>query len=421
MIKVRFAPSPTGEMHIGNLRTAIFNWIFAKQNKGEFFIRIEDTDEARSKTEYTHKIFQILKKMSIDFDEFKKETEGIKEGVLYQSLRKNVYVKYAKELFNKGFAFYCQCPQDSEILCSCLNKNLNKGVLRFKIPKNTILSFNDMVFGQLSINSDTLDNFALLRSDESPTYMLSVVIDDLEMEITHIIRGEDHKTNTFKQILLYEALKAKIPLFAHLPLIIGADNKKLSKRNGNSSVEFYLNQGFVPDAFFNILLKLGWGYKNEEIISKERILEIFNFTDIKKSPAKFDEIKCKKFSGTYLRNFNYSQEVSDFILEKYNFKIPEISKLYEEVGKRADTFDDFYNQLSFLFYKPELNNEISKNILDLINSIDPKNRDNYFNIIKNYCEDKSLNFKEVSAQIRLYFTGQKFSIDIFLILELLKV
>jgi len=437
MIKVRFAPSPTGEMHIGNLRTAIINWIFARKFQGKLYLRIEDTDGERSKDEYVEKLLKVLKTMKIDYDEFD-NNKGTEKGIMYQSKRLEIYRKKAQEIYNQGMAFYCECEKDSEEICLCKNKNLEKGVLRFRVP-DRVLSFEDRIFGKLEIESKTLENFALLRSDGSPTYMLAVVVDDIEMEITHIIRGEDHKTNTFKQILIYEALNSKIPEFAHLPIIIGEDNKKLSKRNGNVNVQYYLNQGFVPDSLFNFLLRLGWGYKNEEIISKERIKEIFDFRDVKRSPAKFDEKKCLSFSKTYLKNKEYCEELKQYIEEFKNLTLTPrenrfIEEIYEEVSKRSSTFSEFYEHIDFIFKNKKFLEDKNFIMLDFLkNPADPADKQyygileelfststNFFYRLKELCPKYEVDFKEISGYLRQKITGKEFSPDIFIIIELLE-
>lgn len=418
MVRVRFAPSPTGQMHIGNLRTAIFNWVFAKKNHGKFFVRIEDTDKNRSTQEFFNQIFDTLAEMKIDFDPFEEPIEGNQAGIIVQSDRTSVYQKYAQKLLDAGFGFFCDCLPEAE-LCGCIGKSLTSGALRFKTPKAKLIKFNDLVFGNLEIKSDTLENFVLLRSDGSPTYMLAVVVDDLEMNISHVIRGEDHKTNTFKQILLYEALHVTPPKFAHLPMIIGADRKKLSKRNGNTSVYYYLQEGFVPDSLFNILLKLGWGSGNEEIISKEKIINIFEFADVKKSPAYFDEKKLYSFSGKYLRSYNYTSDASIFLDKHFHVRSEKIALLYPEVVKRANTFREFYTQVKFLFEPCNSDIKLEENVYLCLENIAFWSKEEIFSKIKELCQTNVLSVKETTSTLRLKITGHDFSPDIFLIMEIL--
>jgi glutamyl-tRNA synthetase len=419
MIRVRFAPSPTGEMHIGNLRTAIFNWIFAKQNHGKFFIRIEDTDKNRSKTEFFDQIFEILSHIGLDFTKYTEEIQGCQNGVLIQSLRANIYQEYTQKLLDKNHAFFCQCPEDSEI-CECSNKNFQNGAVRYRVTPNEIWGFKDMVFGDLAINSDSIENFALLRKDGSPTYMLAVVVDDIEMAISHVIRGEDHKTNTFKQLMLYKSFECSPPKFAHLPIIIGSDGKKLSKRNGNTSVKYYLDKGYVPDALFNIILKLGWGSGNEEIISKEKIIEIFSFNDVKKSPARFDEVKLQAFSGKYLRVHDYTKLLKEYLKHKYHFSSDLIDKLYFEVAKRANTFDDCYEQLRFINDKPHCNIKIDTKIIKFFQNYSQKwNQADLLESLREFCNENKLDFKAITSELRQKITGKTFSPDLFLIIECL--
>lgn len=415
MCRVRFAPSPTGEMHIGNLRTAIFNWLFAKINNGKFFIRIEDTDKARSKPEFFSQIFDILKLMKLDFDRFEKE--GNMNGILIQSQRNNIYLEAVKKIIAKGYGFYCQCEPEAET-CQCIDKDYKHGAVRYKVPKNQIISYEDMVFGHLEINTDTLENFCILRSDQTPTYMLAVVVDDIDMEISHVIRGEDHKTNTFKQILLYRTLESKAPQFGHLPMIIGEDGKKLSKRNGNTSVKYYIDKGYVVDAIFNMFVKLGWGSGNEEVITRENLLKIFKIRDIKKSPAKFDEKKLYSFSGKYLRMNKYIEEVIE-VLERVYKIVPSydhIVMLYDEISKRANTLIEMAENYVEIFNIKDL--PISADLFELLINVD-LSRNQVYDIIKKYCFDNNIDLKDFIGNLRKKMLNKDHSIDMFLIISFL--
>lgn len=346
MVRVRFAPSPTGIPHVGNIRTAIFNWLFAKKELGKFFIRIEDTDLERSKKDYEDKIFEILQWFQLDYE----------PEVIRQSDRFSIYREYAEKLLGIN-AYYCDCHDE---ICLCKNKNYKDGAIRFNVPNKSI-KFNDLIFGELGIKTEILEDFVLLRKDKTPTYMLCVVIDDYLTNISHVLRGEDHKTNTFKQLLLYEALGWTPPKFGHFPMIIGEDRKKLSKRNGNVSMDYYINEGFLPSAMFNFLLKLGFGYKNEEIISKNRALEIFNLENIRKSPALFDIKKLNSFSLHYMKEENLYEKFlnyfSHYLEQNYNI-FPthnhEILKpLYEIYKIRSSTLKELSRNLEFIYISTE--------------------------------------------------------------------
>lgn len=387
MNKTRFAPSPTGEMHIANLRAAIINWIFAKQTGGKFYIRIEDTDIERSKPEYEAKIFEILNWMKLDHE----------KEVLKQSERIEIYHEKAKEIAN--YTYYCICDSlpENKKKCPCRDKKHTEGVLRFKTPTTGSTEYTDMIFGKLSYPNEEIEDFALIRSNGIPTYMFAVVVDDLEMQITHIIRGEDHKTNTFKQILLYKAFNKPMPQFGHLSMIKGSDGQKLSKRNRDASVQSYLDDGYIPDAIFNFLVKLGWGYGNEEIISRERILQIFDITRMKSSPCSFDLKKLKAFSAHYLRENN--TYVLNILIKKYGEKIKDIwDKIGSEILKRSSIMQDVYENLSwYLDYAPH------KHVFQTdIKSLDINNMD-----------------KEQMKDLRLILTNKEVGLNLFDIINIL--
>jgi glutamyl-tRNA synthetase len=332
-MRTRFPPSPTGNMQIGNSRTALFCYLWAMKNKGKFFLRIEDTDVERSKDEYVTGIKEVLKYLGLQYE----------DHVLYQSKRWHIYKKYALDIYNRGFAYYCDC--ESLENCQCKDKNKNAGVLRFKVPDEGELSFEDTIYGRLSTNLKEIEDFALLRSDGTATYMLAVVVDDHETEITDVIRGEDHKNNTFKQILIYNSLGWDVPKFSHLPLIKGKDGKKLSKRKDDVTIKRYIEMGVLPEAMFNFLLRLGWGYKNEEIFDFKRALEVFDINDVKRSAATFYEEKLLYLSGYYMKEKSV-EEVKKLIYNKHGVMVPDC--IVPELTKRAKTLTELYENTEFL-------------------------------------------------------------------------
>ncbi|MDQ7054444.1 MAG: glutamate--tRNA ligase, partial [candidate division KSB1 bacterium] len=280
MIKVRFAPSPTGYLHIGGARTAIFNWLFARQQSGQFLLRIEDTDRERSGQEMIGAIFQGLRWLGLDWDG---------EPVL-QSQRLDIYRDYANRLVREGRAFRCFCPPEKIMrqreqaiqqkitfrydgTCRNLSpdevqQRLDAGeafTIRFRLPEGPV-QFQDLLHGAITVEHEVLDDFIVLRSDGTPTYHLAVVVDDYEMGITHVIRGDDHLSNTPKQVLLYEAFGWQMPQFLHVPLIHGPDRRRLSKRHGATSVQEYRDRGYLPEAMFNYLTLLGWSPGTDEEI-----------------------------------------------------------------------------------------------------------------------------------------------------------
>ncbi len=316
-IRTRFAPSPTGYLHVGGARTALFNWLFARKHGGKFLLRIEDTDRERSSEEMTRKIFEGLVWLGLTWD----------EDIVYQGKRANVHRQIAYQLVQQGKAYPCFCTP--EVLAhkreqarkekrayrydgTCRNltpeevkHRMAKGVpyaIRFKVTPQ-IIRWEDGVHGPIEVNSRELDDFILLRSDGSPIYHLAVVVDDHHMRITHVIRGDDHISNTPKQILLYQALEWEIPHFAHLPLILGPDKKRLSKRHGATAVDEYQRMGILPEAMFNYLALLGWSPGDDrEILSREEILQAFDLQGISKNNAVFDEKKLIWMNGQYIHH-----------------------------------------------------------------------------------------------------------------------
>lgn len=273
MVRVRFAPSPTGYLHIGSARTALFNWLYARRNKGAILLRIEDTDKARSKKEFLDEIITDLKWLGIDWD----------EEPIYQSKRFDVYREAAERLVKEGKAY-----REGE---ACI----------FKMEKGRTINLDDMIHGRISFNTDDIKDQVLIKSDGSPAYNFSCVIDDAYLKITHIIRGDDHVSNTPKQILFYEALGITPPQFGHMPLIMGTDGAKLSKRHGGVAVEEYKKEGYLPEALVNYLLLLGWSPgEDREIISLDEAVKIFDIDHMKGVQAKFDLNKLRWMNGEYI-------------------------------------------------------------------------------------------------------------------------
>ncbi len=326
MVRVRFAPSPTGQLHVGALRTALFNWLFARQQKGRLVLRIEDTDVSRSSEEMTRTILEALSWIGLDWD----------EGPIYQSQRFEVYRRAARQLVSHGQAYYCFCtPEeidrrreeakargqhwkyDRECLHLPAEKKdelLKKGVpaaIRFLIPAG-LTEFEDLIHGRVSVENQNLEDFVLLRSDGFPTYHLSVVVDDLEARITHVIRGDDHITNTPKQILLYRAFQAELPRFAHLPLILGPDRKKLSKRHGHTAVLSFRDQGYLPLAFFNFMAQLSWSPGREEkLYSREEMITEFSLEHISKGSPVFDLNKLQWLNSRLINEMPVADLVNE--------------------------------------------------------------------------------------------------------------
>ncbi len=317
-IRVRFAPSPTGYLHVGGARTALYNWLFARHHGGAFILRIEDTDADRSKPELSQAILESLKWLGLDWD----------EGPFYQSQRLERYRDMAAELEERDHAYPCFClpeelqakraqaeaqkrPWKYDGVCRNISEQERQRrraeshpcALRFRVPATGQTSFDDQVFGHVELENYEIEDFVLLRSDGHPTYHLGVVADDLDMGITHVVRGADHLSNTPKQILVYRALGAPEPLFAHLPLILGPDKQRLSKRHGATSVGAYREMGILPEALVNFLALLGWTPGDQqEIVPLEEMVKQFELTAVSKSNAVFDPEKLAWMNSEYLRH-----------------------------------------------------------------------------------------------------------------------
>ncbi len=329
-IITRFAPSPSGFLHIGGARTALFNWLIAKNQGGKFLLRIEDTDRKRSTSEAVDAIFTGLNWLGINWD----------DEAYSQFERQKNHTIIANELLAKGKAYHCYCSPEE--LVDMREKARAQGssrlyngfwrdkdplsapsniapVVRLKVPLKGDTSFRDAIQGSVTVSNRTLDDMILIRADGTPTYMLAVVVDDHDMNISHVVRGDDHLTNTFRQIQIYKAMDWDLPIFAHMPLLHGADGGKLSKRHGALGVDAYREMGFLPEAVNNYLLRLGWSHGNDEIISQEDAIKWFDITNVGKSPARFDLDKLNNLNGHYIKKCDNKRLIS--LIQ------PEISKL----------------------------------------------------------------------------------------------
>lgn len=365
-VRCRFAPSPTGYLHVGGARTALFNYLFAKRNSGTFILRIEDTDRERSTQDATDAILQGLEWLELPCD----------EGPYFQSERNALYREYAVHLLNSGNAYPCTCspeeleakrneqrnkhqkpqydrrhrPQDCVAQSTALPTG-NEGipfVIRLRAPLEGQLVFHDLIIGEVVTPSEEIDDFILLRSDGTPTYNFTVVVDDIDMRISHVIRGMDHVSNTPKQILIYQALRAELPRFAHMPMILGPDKKKLSKRHGATSVVEYKHQGFLPDAFVNYLARLGWSHGDQEIFTRSELCSLFSLENVGKSAAVFDWNKLLWVSAQHIKMASTEKlalGVIDFLTfqgfpgSKLNTD-PAFLKLLESLRERSQTLKD---------------------------------------------------------------------------------
>ena len=330
MVITRFAPSPTGNLHIGGARTALFNWLYAKNQGGKFLLRIEDTDKARSEAKYVESILESLDWLGINHD----------DSLIYQSDRTDKYKEAVNKLLESGHAYYCNCSKEdldklrSEQQKSGLkpkydgrnrDKSLEKSVdtvVRFKTPLDGEISLNDTLKGAVTVNNKELDDLIIQRADGSPTYNLTVVVDDVEMGITNVIRGDDHLNNTYRQIHMMKALGYKTPTYTHIPLIMGEDRKRLSKRHGATSTYDFRSEGILPISIINYLARLGWAEGDKEKFTLEELVNLFNLKGLNKSASIFDYKKL-------------------YSLNKYFIKELEIHDLYKEFMHLTDDFKDF--------------------------------------------------------------------------------
>jgi glutamyl-tRNA synthetase len=336
MIRTRFAPSPTGYLHLGGARTALFNWAYARRHGGKFILRVEDTDLERSTQESVQAIFDAMRWLDLDWD----------EDVYFQMKRLARYKDAAERLLSKGLAYWAY--ETKEELDAMREAQVARGekprydrrwrgskdtppagrtpVLRFKNPVSGDVTWNDLVKGPITVSNDELDDLVLLRTDGVPTYNFGVVVDDIDMAMTHVIRGDDHVNNTPRQINLYRALGADLPHFAHVPMILGADGQRLSKRHGAVNVMQYRDDGFLPDAMVNYLARLGWSHGDEEMFTREQLVEWFDLEHVSKSPARWDPEKLKWMNGEYLRKLPDTELASRLAREK-----PELYKFVASV------------------------------------------------------------------------------------------
>ncbi len=371
-VRVRFAPSPTGHLHIGSARTAVFNWLYARHTGGKFLLRIEDTDPERSKQEYTEAILDGLKWLGLDWD----------EALVYQSRRLAVYKETAEKMVSEGKAYYCGCTAAE--LDDMREKALKTGgkprydgrcrnrkdhpadrprVIRFQSQSAGATVVEDLIQGRVSFDNAELDDLIILRSDGTPTYNFSAVIDDHAMKITHIIRGNDHLNNTPRQIQIYQALGYDLPAFAHHPLILGEDRSKLSKRHGATGLTQYREEGYLPEAMVNFLVRIGWSHGDQEVFKTKEMIEYFDLKDLTPSPGVWNQEKLVWINGDYIRNTPIDR-LADLALPFFQKKGYPAQKddyllaIIKDYQVRAKTIADFAEMAGFYYveevqYDPE--------------------------------------------------------------------
>lgn len=382
-VRVRFAPSPTGYLHVGGARTALFNWLFARHHGGVFVLRIEDTDTERSTKESMECILESMRWLGLDWDEGPEV--GGDYGPYLQSERGEYYQEAVEKLLRMGRAYKCYCtPEELDEMrekalaegrapkydgrcrdltpeeCAKLEAMGRKPVIRFKTNMDGETVINDLIRGPVTFANEVLDDFVLVKSDGGPTYNFAVVVDDVAMGITHVIRGEDHLSNTPRQIQLYEALGYALPQFAHIPMILGPDRKRLSKRHGATSVMEYEGAGYLPEAFVNYLALLGWAYDDHtELFTREELIAKFTLDKVSKNPAVFDNKKLLWMNGVYLRDLPLEDLVkrgvpwmqrSGYLPEELDDKLRDkVSKVFAAVQTRVRTLEELVNASYYFF------------------------------------------------------------------------
>ncbi|GJL75856.1 MAG: glutamate--tRNA ligase [Nitrosomonas sp.] len=446
IVRTRFAPSPTGYLHIGGARTALFSWAYARKHGGQFILRIEDTDLERSTKESIKAIHDGMEWLGLNYD----------EGPFYQMERLQRYQEVAQQLLQNDQAYYCYASKEEldemreQQLVAGLKPRYDgrwrdskqappanvKPVIRFKNPLAGYATFNDMIKGKITVANNELDDLVLIRSDGVPTYNFSVVLDDLDMNITHVIRGDDHVNNTPRQINILKALGAPLPEYAHVPMILGANGERLSKRHGAVSVMQYRNDGYLPEALINYLARLGWSHGDEEIFSREQLVEWFDLASISRSPAKFNPEKLHWLNQQYLKktdNSRLAELVAPF-LRKDGCDVqkgPDLPRVIDLLKERVNTIEELADAAVFFFRPLAPSDELKTQfftleskplIMDLmekLNLIEDWNREEIHQTIKNIVKDHAVKFPKVAMPLRVMVTGEMHTPSIDAILELL--
>lgn len=445
MIVTRFAPSPTGFLHIGSARTALFNYLFARAHGGKFLLRIEDTDKTRSTLEAKEAILSSMKWLELNWD----------GEAVYQSSREQRHREVALTLLDKDKAYYCFSSQEE--IEAARNEAIAKNepfifkspwreadpstypedraaVIRLKVPRDGETITHDLVQGDVKVENQHIDDIILLRSDGTPTYMLAVVVDDHDMGVTHIIRGDDHLTNTPKQILLYQAFGWDIPIFAHIPLIHGPDGAKLSKRHGAVGVEWYKDAGYLPEAMCNYLLRLGWSHGNDEIISRNEALEWFDLEHIGKSPSRLDFQKMNNLNSHYIKmaDSNYLSNIAIKALQADEESAEYIRRGMDNLKTRANLIPELIAIAKIYLVNQEI--EISEEaraiinntdktllteIIALISELDKLEHDIIQIKFKEFANYKGMKIGEIMKPIRALLTGSTASPSLFEIIAII--
>ena len=430
-VRVRFAPSPTGHLHIGGARTALFNYLFAKHNQGTFILRVEDTDRERSLEEYTDKILEGMEWLGLSHN----------EGPFFQSERMDLYKDHIQKLMDEGKAYRCYCTPEEitayreEAMKSGKKPKYNYKcrersdqpdlpfTIRIKAPMEGETTYHDICRGEITFDNRELDDFIIARSDGTPTYNLTVVVDDVEMKITHIIRGDDHINNTPKQVILYNALGCPIPEFAHLPMIHGPDKKKLSKRHGAVSVVEYREMGYLPEAMQNYLARLGWAHGDQEIFTEDELIKFFDLAQVSKSASVFDVEKLGWVNSQHLLKLS-DEEIFDLAtpyFDKHDVHCKDRSYAIAAIKTERDRYRtlDELPQVSAFYFTEEVTfdekaktkwlddagKETLKKVRDAIEAAPEISEENLSAIFKLLIEETGLKMLKLAQPCRVALTG----------------
>ena len=421
-IITRFAPSPTGWLHIGGVRTALYAWLYAKKNNGKFYLRIDDTDTTRSTSEYKDSIISALNQLGLNHD----------DEIIYQSKRFEHYINKIEKLLENDMAYYDKVEvnektKETDLSIQYENRLNKEGyVIRFKNQKEKSIVVNDSVHGEVTFDPKNFFDVVILRSNGVPTYNLTSVIDDIDLGITHLIRGDDHLSNLPVQINLFKSFNAQIPSFSHLPMIHGIDGKRLSKRHGAVDINHFLNEGYRIDAIINYLAKTGWSFGDQEIFSIPELIELFDLNRITKSAATFDIDKLNWLNQYYIKNDsidNIADEILPFLLSKNLPNKPEKNQYLKDILalgiEREYSMKNIANSIVYFYmneldydlkqiekYKPEQATNILKNIISKLFIIDFSDKASISACVKETCKELSLKFKDVGPLIRFATTGK---------------
>ena len=445
-IITRFPPSPTGYLHVGGARTALFNWLYARKHNGKFVLRIEDTDTVRSTKTSVDAIFEAMEWLELDWD----------EGPYFQSDRFDLYREYLEKLLASGDAYYCTCtPDEVEAMRQkamaaggkpkydgrCRERGLPKtdnAVIRFKSPLTGTTVVEDVIKGNIVFQNTEQDDFVICRSDGTPTYNFVVVVDDITMGINTVIRGDDHVMNTPKQILLYKALKAALPVFGHVPMVLGKDKTRLSKRHGAMSVTAYRDMGFLPDAFINYLARLGWSHGDQEFFTRDELVEKFNLESIGKSAGVFDPDKLTALNADHIRAASVGQlvpRVRPFLADKGYDAADDryLADVVSTLHTRSKTLVEMADGAHFYFredvrpydekavkkfFNPDAARMLTL-LADRLNDLPNLEEKTQEGAFKSVMETTGLGFGKIAQPVRVALTGTTVSPGIFEVIEVL--